>query len=268
MEAVDFVHRRETENIPSQLSLWERNIVDADEPLWELIHIAPFKDPLLMSLFYSYQHVLSGAKQPEPTEAKGGIIADEMGLGKSLVILCTIARSLKRAGEFARTENQQTSSQPPRKSASKATLIIAPSSRMCSLEEVCVPYNNSVFSFDWQLGWRNLQVWTTSSQQAPSIFTNDRIRHVYPGELPCYKYLGPGRDKEPELLHDTAIVFTTYATAAAEFRRGNSNLERIKWFRIVLDEGKSRKMMLNPSFNTFDSPWNSESDHQAIPGSC
>lgn len=77
---------------------------------------------------YSYQHVLSGAKQPKRAEARGGIIADEMGLGKSLVIISTIAASLARAKEFVAAENQQRVSQPGRKKASGATLIIVPSS--------------------------------------------------------------------------------------------------------------------------------------------
>lgn len=77
----------------------------------------------------SYQHVLSGAKRPQQAEARGGVIADEMGLGKPLVILSTIASSLDRAEAFAMAESQQESSQLRRKQASKATLIIAPSSR-------------------------------------------------------------------------------------------------------------------------------------------
>ncbi|KAL1967714.1 hypothetical protein VTN77DRAFT_2971 [Rasamsonia byssochlamydoides] len=35
------------------------------------------------------------------------------------------------------------------------------------------------------------------------------------------------------------IIISTYATVAAEFGRGASNLYRIKWFRIVLDEAHS-----------------------------
>lgn len=87
-----------------------------------------------MSSSYSYQHVFSGAKRPERAEARGGIIADEMGLGKSLVILSTIAGSLDRAKDFAAAENQQLSVPPMRKTASSATLILAPSSCMCFFE--------------------------------------------------------------------------------------------------------------------------------------
>ncbi|KAG4293537.1 hypothetical protein FPRO06_00122 [Fusarium proliferatum] len=70
-EAIDFIVKRETGDIPSELSLWKYNSTDADEPF--------------------YQHVFSGAKRPNQEEAQGGILADDMGLGKSLVILSTIA---------------------------------------------------------------------------------------------------------------------------------------------------------------------------------
>ncbi|KAI0192373.1 putative helicase, partial [Xylaria flabelliformis] len=165
-EAVDFIFRRETEQISSDLSLWKYNTVDADEPF--------------------YQHVFSGAKRPERAEARGGIIADEMGLGKSLVILSIIAGSFDRAREFVAAKNQLFLPQPVKKAASKATLILAPSSLL-------------------------IDNWV------------DEIR----------KY---GQHGEIQLLYDRPIVFTTYATVAAEFRRGNDTLTKINWFRIVLDE--------------------------------
>ncbi|KAI8630497.1 SNF2 family N-terminal domain-containing protein [Xylariaceae sp. FL1651] len=179
-EAVDFIFQREMDQISSDLSLWKYNDVDADEPF--------------------YQHVFSGAKRPEQAEARGGIIADEMGLGKSLVILSTIAGSLDRAENFVVTENQQLSSQPLRKIASRATLVLAPSSLL-------------------------IDNWV------------DEIRkHTNPGTLPFHKHLGPERHKETQFLYDRRIVFTTYATVAAEFRRGDNTLAKINWFRIVLDE--------------------------------
>jgi hypothetical protein len=52
-----------------------------------------------------------------------------MGLGKSLVVIFTIAASLDQAAAFVAAENKQRLSQPERNRASKATLIIAPSSR-------------------------------------------------------------------------------------------------------------------------------------------
>ncbi|KAK7985710.1 hypothetical protein PG996_005052 [Apiospora saccharicola] len=179
-EGIDFVYRRETEQIDSDLSLWKYNDKDADEPF--------------------YQHVLSGAKQPKRAEARGGIIADEMGLGKSLVIISTITGSLSRAREFVAAENQQRQSQPGRKPTSGATLIIVPSSLL-------------------------IDNWV------------DEVRkHTYAGALSFHKHIGSARHRETHYLYDRPIIFTTYATVAAEFRRGDSTLAKINWFRIVLDE--------------------------------
>ncbi|KAI0531666.1 SNF2 family N-terminal domain-containing protein [Xylaria digitata] len=147
-----------------------------------------------------YQHVLSGAKRPERAETRGGIIADEMGLGKSPVIPSTIASSLDRAEAFVTAENQRITPESLVKKTSRATLILAPSSLL-------------------------IDNWV------------DEIRkHTNPGTLPFHKHLGPERHKEVQLLHERLIVFTTYATVAAEFRRGHNTLGKINWFRIVLDE--------------------------------
>jgi hypothetical protein len=40
-----------------------------------------------------------------------------------------------------------------------------------------------------------------------------------------------------QLLLEKDIVFTTFATAAAEYKQGQSPLSKVHWFRIVLDEG-------------------------------
>jgi SNF2 family DNA or RNA helicase len=63
------------------------------------------------------------------------------------------------------------------------------------------------------------------------------LRHVYPGGLQLFKYLGPERHAEQQSLFDKDIVFTTYATVAAEKNNEQSPLRCIDWFRVVLDEG-------------------------------
>lgn len=70
--------------------------------------------------------MFTGAKRPERDEAQGGIIADEMGLGKSLVILSTIAGTLDQAEAFVDPDRQ---AQDERKIRTRATLVLAPSSR-------------------------------------------------------------------------------------------------------------------------------------------
>lgn len=89
----------------------------------------------------SYQHVFTGAKRPERDEAQGGIIADEMGLGKSLVILSTIAGTLDQAEEFVNMDKQ---AQDGRKIRTRATLVLAPSSRKWLLKITPQSYNADV----------------------------------------------------------------------------------------------------------------------------
>lgn len=83
----------------------------------------------------SFQHIITGAKSPNPDDFLGGILADDMGLGKSLTMLCAIVGSLVRANEYMR-ENSMMSGlveqlgEHPR--AAKSTLIIVPSARTFS----------------------------------------------------------------------------------------------------------------------------------------
>jgi len=95
-------------------------------------------------------------------------------------------------------------------------------------------------STDRQLDRRNLEV----SHAAPDTSPGIRLtcpRHTYPGSIRFHKHHGQGRqdhESQKQLL-TSDIVFTTYATVAAEARGAQSILGCIEWFRIVLDEGLS-----------------------------
>ncbi|KAF2013075.1 hypothetical protein BU24DRAFT_263670 [Aaosphaeria arxii CBS 175.79] len=145
-------------------------------------------------------HILTRMKAPKPHEARGGIIADDMGLGKSLTILSAIARSLGEAAEFA-SSHQASSTEPLHtQNRSRATLIMVPS---------------TVLIDNWI----------------------DEIRmHTHPHKISFHKHLGGDRQSEAKLLGERDIVFTTFATAWKDFKKGSSPLARVHWFRIVLDE--------------------------------
>ncbi|KAJ5622867.1 hypothetical protein N7490_011472 [Penicillium lividum] len=145
-----------------------------------------------------YQHVLNGERRREPEHAKGGIVADEMGLGKSLVILSVIAGSLDEARRFGAQRFQLTQSQT--RTPSQATLIIVP----------------STFLID---NW-----------------INEIQKHIFSATLSSHQHIGSERYIERDLLPKRDIIFTTYATLAAESCRGEGILSKIEWFRIVLDE--------------------------------
>ncbi|NXF58789.1 HLTF factor, partial [Ciccaba nigrolineata] len=53
-----------------------------------------------------------------------------------------------------------------------------------------------------------------------------------------YVYYGSDRSKDPSVLSEQDIVLTTYNILATDYgMRGDSPLHRVKWLRIVLDEG-------------------------------
>ena len=58
------------------------------------------------------------------------------------------------------------------------------------------------------------------------------------------KYYGKGRNVEVKEYLDRDLVFTTYHTIAASKYQTDSTIFRIKWFRIVLDEGRSQADLL------------------------
>ncbi len=72
---------------------------------------------------------MTGATRPQRDEAKGGIIADDMGLGKTLVVISAVAGSLNKATDFVSNHGREISTSSNVLPATRATLIIAPSTR-------------------------------------------------------------------------------------------------------------------------------------------
>ncbi|XP_061492992.1 helicase-like transcription factor [Rhineura floridana] len=64
-------------------------------------------------------------------------------------------------------------------------------------------------------------------------------QHVDPCvHLNTYVYYGLERSKDPAVLSSQDVVLTTYNVLASDYRaRGNSPLHKLKWLRVVLDEG-------------------------------
>ena len=65
------------------------------------------------------------------------------------------------------------------------------------------------------------------------------MRHILPNRITVHKYHGTRRETDPTKLRDFDIVFTTYATIAAEFCKGTSVIHQLEYYRLVLDEGKN-----------------------------
>ncbi|XP_048583769.1 helicase-like transcription factor isoform X2 [Nematostella vectensis] len=71
-----------------------------------------------------------------------------------------------------------------------------------------------------------------------SNWTDQICTHVHPSvRLNVYMYYGGERIKEVKYLKKQDIILTTYPTIGSDFRMNDSPLHKIKWLRIVLDEG-------------------------------
>ncbi|OCL05964.1 hypothetical protein AOQ84DRAFT_322110 [Glonium stellatum] len=131
----------------------------------------------------------------------GGIVADVMGLGKTLTMLSAVVYSKDAAMEFVKANSYQAKPQ-----LTRATLIVVTS--LLSLP-----------------------------QQYHRINCNDMscCRHLKPGTLRVALFHGDTRAKTTEALIDYDIVLTTYRTLAFDWK-GHRILQKIGWFRVVLDE--------------------------------
>ncbi|EUC34822.1 hypothetical protein COCCADRAFT_92479 [Bipolaris zeicola 26-R-13] len=184
-EAVDFMTRRETRDLPPSLSLWKPHSLPG----------GPF----------CYKHVITGAKSSEMEDALGGIFADEMGLGKTLTTLAVIVGSLERALNYAVGLTRGSTNSWTEIVPCKTTLIIVPSS----------------------------------------------CKHIEPGTLMVHRFHGLGKRVDLAHLLRMDIVLTTYATVAADFCRGKSTLNRVAWYRLVLDEAHYIRNPLRKQFRAI-----------------
>jgi hypothetical protein len=95
--------------------------------------------------------------------------------------------------------------------------------------------------------------------------TNDFYRHTYPHGITSHKHIGTDRQSEVKSLLDKDIVFTTFATAMEDTKRGQSSIFNIHWFRIVLDEGTKTLPVFSISIDIIlCSPQDSKSHHPAV----
>jgi SNF2 family DNA or RNA helicase len=155
----------------------------------------------------SYYNVITGQEERQsPPQVLGGILADMMGLGKTLSILSLVIATLEESKEWAKknpplSEDGET----PLKQNCKTTLLVSPLSTISNWEEQIT-------------------------------------QHIQPGTLKYHIYHGANRIKDVSRLAQFDLVITTYGSVASEQNKrakgkaGDSPLEDLNWFRIVLDE--------------------------------
>jgi hypothetical protein len=79
------------------------------------------------------------------------------------------------------------------------------------------------------------------SQDLPPLYQKGDIdksdSHMKEDTLSYIVFHGDGRLKLPKCVTDHDLVLTTYATLVADCK-GSEVLQKIAWFRVVLDEGE------------------------------
>ncbi|CAI6242193.1 unnamed protein product [Periconia digitata] len=164
-----------------------------------------------------YENVITHTRNNVPEEPLGGILADDMGLGKTLTSLAVIVGSLDRALDFARERTGEPIDTWHKTVPSKATLVVVPSSLL-------------------------LDSWATEIE-----------RHIQRNTIRFYRYHGSSKRIEISDLLRCDIVLTTYATISSEFCRGQSMINRISWYRIVLDEAHTIRNAATKQFRAIHS---------------
>ncbi|CAG8441978.1 15256_t:CDS:10 [Acaulospora colombiana] len=168
-----------------------------------------------------YNVVTNDETKSKPVQMRGGIVADDMGLGKTIQIIALVLGTQKEAIEFS----QRSSS-----CDSFCAININQSSAQ----------SKSDFGFDVPT-MKSRGTLIVCPLSTVSNWEDQLTHHVQQGSLSFYVYHGGARISDPSLLIDYDIVITTYNVSGSEFSRESKNkipsaLQRIHWFRVVLDE--------------------------------
>ena len=67
--------------------------------------------------------------------------------------------------------------------------------------------------------------------------------HLSSDTLKIHKYHGPNKEIDQARLSQFDIVLTTYATCEYDSDRGRRFFQDVKFYRIVLDEGKKSAVL-------------------------
>lgn len=94
-------------------------------------------------------------------------------------------------------------------------------------------------------------------------------RHIRTGVFRVHKYHGSQKLSDCAKLSEFDIILTTYHTLAAEVTRNERCLQRIDWYRVVLDEGRyhSFEILLLDIVLTVLSSFHSKSENQILQSS-
>uniref|UniRef100_A0A8C3SU50 Helicase like transcription factor n=1 Tax=Chelydra serpentina TaxID=8475 RepID=A0A8C3SU50_CHESE len=228
--------------------------------------------------FY-YNTLTNFAEKERPENALGGILADDMGLGKTLATIALIltnfhdgkplpVENIKRdqlykvRGVFfvfvfskaekpkytVSSDSEESEEWLPQQTRSNVTFVF---SGTASVQSVKKNYSEE-------------RPRTTLIICPLSVLSNwiDQFeQHIRPDvHLNIYIYYGPDRSKDPAFLSKQDVVLTTYNILASDYG-SRGLLHRLKWLRVVLDEGHTIR---NPNAQQTKAALNLEAQRRWI----
>ncbi|KAJ8759948.1 hypothetical protein K2173_010804 [Erythroxylum novogranatense] len=181
------------------------------------------------------------SKRPEPL--RGGILADDMGLGKTLSLLSLIAFDKFNIengfdGEVGKGEEGVAVSSGKKGKRAKVSRKGTGGRKRCKFESNILDTNAEGKSMAVADSSDALASKTTLIVCPPAVFSTwitQLEQHTKRGSFKVYMYYGE-RTNDVEELKKYDLVLTTYSTLTVEYSSLDSPLNKIEWWRIILDE--------------------------------
>ncbi|CAJ0858724.1 15922_t:CDS:10 [Entrophospora sp. SA101] len=193
-----------------------------------------------------YNVVTDDEIDEKPSQMRGGIVADDMGLGKTIQIIALVLGTLEEARKFSNVKpkpnNKTKSTSPTFLNSSLITTANDNSEKKPNIND----YDDSELSdsdsyVESTDGIKSRGTLIICPLSTISNWEDQFTSHVKSKTLSIYVYHGGTRISDPSLLVDYDIVLTTYNVTGTEYNKQTKNnitsaLQKIHWFRIVLDE--------------------------------
>nr|XP_009479636.1 PREDICTED: helicase-like transcription factor [Pelecanus crispus] len=190
-----------------------------------------------------YNTLTNFAEKKRPENVLGGILADDMGLGKTLTTIALILTNFqdgkplpveKITSDKFYEESGTNSMNNVGRRLCKGDSKYQKSSNVCMTSAASIQSVEKKYSDD---GPRATLIVCPLS--VLSNWIDQFEQHIHQDfHVNIYVYYGSDRSKDPSVLSEQDIVLTTYNILATDYGiGGDSPLHKVKWLRIVLDEG-------------------------------